>query len=595
MRLQINRSTNAECFYVVRSTRKDGKNSNEVVESLGNLEAVKARAGDMDPYKWAEQYARDLTQQEKEQRRTMLIPFSQSSIIPKDCAIRFNGGYLFLEYLYNALKMPEICKAITRKHKFEYNLNSILSRLVFCRIIQPLSKLGTFEFSQSLLEPPNFQLEDIYRALDVIAESSDYIQAKLYKHSTDVVTRDTSVLYYDCTNYFFEIEQENGLRRFGRSKENRPLPLVEMGLFMDGSGIPLGFCIHSGNTNEQITMRPLEKKIVSDYNLSHFIVCTDAGLSSATNKYYNSREKRDFITAVSMKVLPEDRQEKMMKTDGWLLMNDDRKTKYNLADIAASPELIAKYYDSIFYKEEWFLDTVEVDNEVVNKKVPRDLPQRLIVTFSFKYRDYLREIRNQRIERAKKLIARGKEAIKRKGSNDVRQYIKEISFTKEGEIAENVSFGIDEQAIQETAKYDGYYAVYTSLDKEQYPASRIAAINKNRWEIEESFKIMKSEFKARPVYLRLDQRIHAHFLICYIALLLLRILEQKLGKKYTYAQIIDCLSEMDFCKLKDSGYIPAYTRTNLTDDLHSIFGFRTDFEITSTASMKKIFAKIKKA
>ena len=594
MRLQITKSRNAICFYAVKSVRKDGKNTNEVVEKLGNLETVRERAGSQDPYEWAKEYVKSLTDKEKDQSRTMLIPFSQSTLIPKDCKIRFNGGYLFLESLYNSLKLPEICKAITRKHKFGYDLNSILSRLVFCRIIHPSSKLGTYEFSQTLLEEPNFSLEDIYHSLDILAKSSDYIQSKLYSHSLSVCDRNTEVLYYDCTNYFFELEQESGLRQFGHGKEGRPLPIVEMGLFMDGNGIPLSFCIHSGNTSEQTTLRPLEKRILDDFKLSKFIVCTDAGLSSANNKYFNSREKRNFITATSAQRLPDERRERLLKADGWLLVNGDGKTKYNIDKISDSEEQSKLYENAVFYKEEWFLDTVEIYDELLDKKVKRDLEQRLIVTYSIKYRNYMREIRSHRIERARKLIDRGKDAVLRKGQNDVRQYIKAVSFTDDGVVADHQVYGIDEQAVAEAAKYDGFYAVYTSLDDKEYPISRIVTINRGRWEIEECFRILKTEFRARPVYLQLDQRIHAHFLTCYIALVILRILEQKTKKKYTYCQLIDCLSNMDFCKVKDSGYIPAYTRTSITDDLHDIFGFRTDYEILSNAALKKIIGKVKK-
>ena len=262
MRLQITKSANAECFYVVKSVRKNGKNTSEVVEKLGNLDQVKLKAGDQDPYEWARAYAEKLTQEEKEQTRTVLIPLNQGVQIPKGEVLRFNGGYLFLQKICSELKLKEICKAIERRHKFKFNLYAILSRLVYCRVTNPTSKLGTYEYSQHLLESPNFDLHQIYRALSVIAEESDYIQEKLYLNSKAIVERNTDILYYDCTNYFFEIEQEEGLKRYGAGKENRPLPIVEMGLLMDGNGIPLAFCIHEGSRNEQTTLKPLEEKIL---------------------------------------------------------------------------------------------------------------------------------------------------------------------------------------------------------------------------------------------------------------------------------------------------------------------------------------------
>ena len=594
MRLHISKSANAECFYIVESIRKNGKNTSRVVERLGNLNEVRIKAGDQDPYEWAKEYAKRLTQEEKDHSRQIIHRFSQSALIPKDEEQRFNGGYLFLQKIYSELKLKDICKAIGRRREYEYDLNSILSRLVFCRIINPLSKMATYEYSQKLLEQPNFELHQIYRALDVIAEESDYIQERLYKNSKAVSDRNTDVLYYDCTNYFFEIEQEKGSRKFGACKENRPLPIVEMGLLLDGSGIPLAFCIHDGNVNEQTTLKPLEEKILEDFGLSGFIICTDAGLSSGSNKFFNSRKDRNFITATSVKRLPEERRERLIKGSGWRLIDTKDRRVYDLDEIDADEEARQAFYDCTFYKEEWFIDKVDVYDEVLGKTVKRDLSQRLILTFSFKYKNYLQTVRNRRIERAKKLIAQGSNAIKRKGKNDVREFIQEVSYTETGEVADRQAYGLNEAAISEDARFDGFYAVYTSLDADKYPVSRINEISHGRWEIEECFRIMKSEFQARPVYLQKDNRIKAHFMTCFIALLILRILEKRLEYKHTYPEIIDCLAEMDFTKLKDSGFIPSYTRTDLTDALHEAFGFRTDFEILSPMAMKKIFALTKK-
>lgn len=594
MRLQITRSANAECFFIVKSIRKNGRNTNQVVERLGNLAQVRERAGNQDPYEWAKEYAAQLTLEEQNQSRQVIHRFSQSELIPKDEELCFNGGYLFLQKIYSELKVKDICKAIGRRRDYEYDLNSILSRLVYCRIINPLSKAGTYEFSQKLLEAPKFDLHQIYRALDVIAEESDYIQERLYLNSKTVVERNTDVLYYDCTNYFFEIEQEKGSRKYGACKESRPLPIVEMGLLMDGNGIPLAFCIHDGNVNEQTTLRPLEEKILADFDLSKFVICTDAGLSSGNNKFFNSRKDRNFITATSVKKLPSERRERLLHPSGWKIVDAKDRKEYNLDEINAEENTRTAFYDRTFYKEEWFIDSVDVYDDVLQKTVKRDLSQRLIITFSFKYKDYLKAIRDGRIERAKKLIAQGENAVKRKGKNDVREYIREVNFTEAGEVAENKAFSLNEDAILEASRYDGFYAVYTSLDAKKYPVSKINEINHGRWEIEECFRIMKSEFQARPVYLQKDSRIKAHFMTCFIALLILRILEDKLGYKYTYQEIIDCLSGMKFTKLKETGYIPSYKRTNLTDDIHDVFSFRTDYEILSPAYLKKIFALSKK-
>lgn len=595
MRVHITESANAKCFYIIKSVRVNGKNTSKIVEKLGNIEQVKLKAGDQDPYEWAKAYAEQLTREEKEQTRTVLIPLNQAAQIPKDVIQRYNGGYLFLQRIYNELKLKDICKAIGRRHNYEFDLNAILSRLVYCRIVHPCSKLSTYEYSQHLLEPPKFELHQIYRALSVIAEESDYIQEKLYLNSKSVVDRNTDILYYDCTNYFFEVEQEEGLKRYGAGKENRPLPIVEMGLLMDGNGIPLAFCIHEGNKNEQTTLKPLEEKILTDFGLSKFIVCTDAGLSSANNKFFNSRKDRDYITATSVKKLPQERRDRLMQPTGWKLVGGNVKKTYDLAEIESDENAKALYYDQTFYKEEWFIDEVEIYDEVLQKSVKRNLSQRLILTFSFKYKAYLQTIRDHRIERAKKLIKQGDKAVNRRGRNDVREYIQEVVYTETGEVAENKAFTLNESAIAESASFDGYYAVYTSLDAEKYPVTKVSDLNHGRWEIEECFRIMKSEFLARPVFLKRDDRIKAHFMTCFIALLILRILENKIDHKFTYPQIVDCLSDMDFTMIKEAGYIPAYTRTDLTDILHDVFGFHTDYEIITPEAMKKIFSATKKA
>lgn len=595
MRLQITKSANSENFYVIRSVRRDGKNTSEVVEKLGNVEEVRKKAGEQDPYEWAKEYTEKLTMLEKENTTPVLISLLPSKRIEKDNVQKFNGGYLFLQKIYSELKIKDICKAIGRRRNYEYNLNNILSRLVYCRIINPLSKIATFEYSQKLLEPPKFELHQVYRALDVIAEESEYIQEKLYLNSKKIIERNTDVLYYDCTNYFFEIEQEKGIRKYGACKENRPLPIVEMGLMMDGNGIPIAFCIHDGNTNEQTTLKPLEERILKDFDLSKFIVCTDAGLSFGNNKFFNSRKERNFITTTSVKKIPIEQRKHLLNSFGWKLVGQKNEVKYDLDEIEANEKTRLDFYDKTFYKEEWFIDRVDVYDHVLKKTVKRDLSQRLIITFSFKYRDYLRTIRDKRIDRAKKLIDQGDIAIKRKSKNDVRQFIQELSYTDSGEIADRRAYSLNEDFISNLSQYDGFYAVYTSLDSKKYPVSKINQINHGRWEIEECFRIMNSEFQSRPVYLQKDIRIKAHFMICFISLLILRILENKLDHKFTYTQIIDCLSDMDFTKLKNSGYIPSYTRTDLTDSIHSTFGFRTDFEFISDSLMKNIFSLSKKS
>ncbi len=573
MRLQIVKSKNAQSLYVVKSIYHNKKRTNKVIEKLGTYDHLKNVLNE-DPIAWAKKYVEELNKKEKEGTRDILVKYSPTTIIEKNLQTSFNVGYLFLEKIYYDLGLNNICNEISDKYRFNYDLDNILSRLIYSRIIYPSSKLATFELSKKYIEQPNFELHDIYRALEVIAKETDFIQSELYKNSLKVSKRNTNILYYDCTNYFFEIEQESGLRQYGPSKEHRPNPITQMGLFMDGDGIPLAFNITAGNTNEQITLTPLEEKILEDFKLSKFIVCTDAGLASNTNRKFNDKDDRAFITTQSIKKLKKHLMDWALDSNGWYLSGD--KKEYNINEIEKDETSVELFKDRTFFKERWIKEN--------------GLEQKLIVTYSLKYRNYQRQIRNSQIERAKVAIANKSFKLDKCNQNDFKRFIKKTTITKDGEVAEKKVLSLNTDTIQKEERFDGFYGVCTNLEDE---AEEIIKVNQRRWEIEESFRIMKSEFKARPVYLSRDDRITAHFTTCFLSLVILRFLEKKLDEKYTSSQIIDCLREMNFTENIGNGYIPTYTRTNLTDDLHEKFDFRTDYQITTKANIKKIFKKIR--
>ena len=575
MRLQIVKSKNAQSLYVVKSIYHNKKRTNKVIEKLGTYENLKKVLNE-DPIVWAKKYVDELNLKEKEKEgtRDVLVKYSPTKIIEKNMQNSFNVGYLFLEKIYYELGLNNICNEISNKYKFAYDLNNILSRLIYSRIIYPSSKLATFELSQKYIEQPNFELHDIYRSLEVISRETDSIQSELYKNSLKVSKRNTNILYYDCTNYFFEIEQESGLRQYGPSKEHRPNPITQMGLFMDGDGIPLAFNITAGNTNEQVTLKPLEEKILEDFKLSKFIVCTDAGLASNTNRKFNDKDERAFITTQSIKKLKKHLMDWALAPNEWHLSGDNKK--YNINEIEKDETTIDIYKDRIFFKERWIKEN--------------GLEQKLIVTYSLKYKNYQRQIRNSQIERAKVAIANKSFKLDKCNQNDFKRFIKKTNVTKDGEIAEKKVLTLNTDTIQKEEKFDGFYGVCTNLEDN---AEEIIKVNQRRWEIEESFRIMKSEFKARPVYLSRDDRIIAHFTTCFLSLVLLRFLEKRLNEKYTTFQIIDTLKNMNFTESIGNGYIPTYTRTELTDKLHEEFNFRTDYQITTKSNMKKIFKQIK--
>ena len=571
MRLNIRKLNNYSYYSIIKDyTNINGKRTTKIFEKLGNQEQVEQRFGKIDTINKIKEYINELNNEDKEE--LLKREYNPNKRIASRIKRKFNVGYLFLDKLYNQLKINDICDSIQDKHQFHFNLNEILSYLVYARIIYPSSKLETFKQCQNFINQPNFKLHDEYRALSYIAQNMDFIQESLFNNSKNVIDRNSNVIYYDCTNYFFEIDNEDDLRKYGVSKEHKPNPIVGMGLFMDGDGLPLSCNIYPGNMNEQKTLIPEETKIVDNFKLdgTKITLCTDAGLSSDEIKKFNIKDNRGFVITQSLKKLKEEDKLKVFNKSGWRIP-DDLRNVYNLENIENNEELREKYYDTLFYK--------------IIQTETKSVKQDLIVTFCFKYLDYNRNIRNSQIERAKKSIETNNVTRKGKNQNDYRRFIDSINSTNDGEIAENTSYTINQEVINEEEKYDGYYALTTNLVGD---ISEIFKIVKNRWEIEESFRIMKSDFLARPVNLSREDRIKAHFMTCFIALFIYRLLEKKLNSKYTSSQILTTLKNMEMIEQKGLGFEPIYERNDITDNLHELFKFNTDLEILSYKKMKKI-------
>lgn len=575
MYIAVTGSKNNKDVYIYQSFRKEnGKSSSRIYKKLGKYNVLLEQFnGDADKLmEWAKKQAANETALYNQHTGKIAVEFSKAATIPMNERRSFNVGYLFLQNLCTQLRLDKICRTIKEHHKFKYDLNAILTDLVYARILSPSSKLASYEYCQSLLEPPKYSLQNVYRSLSVIAEESDFIQSELYKNSNFLHPRNKRILYYDCTNYYFEIEEESDSKRYGKSKENRPNPIVTMGLFMDADGIPLAFDIFPGNQNEQTTLKPLESKIIQDFNCSEFIYCSDSGLGSASNRRFNSFGNRTYIITHSLK--------KMKKEDREIALNPTQFRKVGsqkFIDLRTLDETNEEVFNTIYYKE------VPI--------VTGSLDETLIVTYSPKYKAYQRKIRTRQIERAEKIIDAPERKRKGKNQNDPMRFVKRTSVTHDGEIAEKQVYSIDEEQIQKEEMYDGFYAVITNLEED---ISEIIKINKQRWEIEENFRIMKTEFEARPVYVRRDDRIKAHFMTCYISLLLYRLIEKELGNAYTTDQILKTLRSMQVTLLNTaSGYIPSYTRTELTDALHKVFGFRTDYEFITKSSMRTIIKETK--
>ncbi len=578
MYVAINGTDNNKSVYVMQSYRKEnGRTSSRVYRKLGRLdELLEQFSGNHEQMMlWAKQEAEKDTLAYNSKTEAMTISLSQTAYIPKDEERSFNAGYLFLQQLCTELRLDSICRKISNRHKFTYDFHAILTDLIYARILSPSSKLSSYAYCHSLLEPPKYTLQNLYRALSVMAEESGFIQEELYRNSNFVHPRNTKVLYYDCTNYYFEIEEDDDLRKYGKSKEHRPNPIVTMGLFMDTDGIPLAFDIFPGNQNEQTTLKPLESTIIHDFGCSEFIFCADAGLGSKSSRFLNSFGNRSYIITQSLKKMKQEDRNIALNPTQYKVPGSNR-----MIDLQTLDETDETVFNTIYYKE------VPV--------VTGNMDETIIVTYSPKYKAYQQKIRAGQIERAEQMITGVEKRRKSKNQNDPARFIQKTSVTEDGEPANKCIYSLNQNRIDEEAMYDGFYAVITNLEDN---IEEILKINHRRWEIEENFRIMKSEFEARPVYARREDRIKAHFLTCYISLLIYRLLEKKLKNSYTCEQILTTIRSMQLTLLPQNiGYIPSYKRTDITDDLHKTFGFHTDYEFISKSGMRSIIkeTKIKK-
>lgn len=575
MRLKITKTNSNTNYYIIKDFKINGKRTTKIIEKLGTENDIKLKFKTDDVKSFLNDYISKLNKEENKTKSTLIKFYDENKILDLDLENSFNIGYLFLQDIYYSLEINKICETIKSKYQFHYDLNNILSNLVYSRIIYPSSKLKTLDLSKKFIEQPNFTYNDLLRSLEIISKENDFIQAKLYQNSLKYSKRNDKILFYDCTNYYFEIEEDDEVRKYGKSKENRPNPIIGMGLFIDGDGIPLAFDIFPGNQNEQPTLKPLEKKIINDFDNSKFVVCTDAGLASTANRKFNNISGRKFITTQSIKKLKQFLKDYALDlTRDWQLPGINKT--FNISALRNDEELIKKYYDKVFYKERWIKED--------------GIEQRLIITFSPKYQEYQKHIREKQIQRAQNIIDKNPKKIKVNNNNDPKRFIANIPTTNDGEAALNNNYYLNHDKINEESILDGLYAVCTNLEDD---VMDIIAINKRRWEIEESFRIMKTEFKARPVYLSREDRIKAHFTTCFLALVIYRYLEKALKEKYTVSQIVDTLRNMT-CTKKDNDLIPTYKRTNLTDSLHETFDFRTDYEILTEKNIKKIIKQTKK-
>lgn len=589
-RLKVSKSKYSESFTIIEDyyNHDTKKSTTFIVERLGNLKSL------MEKYNTDSRdvvmqnlkaYVNELRKKDKEDSSVINISIGANDLIDLNSKNVFNIGYLYIRNILCSLGIADICRQISEKYRFKYDLTDILVDLVCTRVIYPSSKRSSYESAKKFLKEPTYSLADVYRSLKPLCNERYLIEKKLYENSSKMFKKNTSVLYYDCTNFYFEIEEEDDFRKYGKSKENRPNPIVQYGLFMDADGLPLADYVFQGNKNEQFSLRELEAKIEDEFKVAKFVVCADAGLNGWENKVYNDMKKNGaFIVTQPIKKLKKPLKEWAVSHDGWKLQG--YPDTYNLDDLADKETIEIegkkrKISDLVFYKQRWEKTT----KKTASSKTKYILEEQIIVTYSRKFAVYQKHIRDKKLERARKLLKNpGK--LTKTNQRDPRYYITETAITKDGEVAKEKVYEINESKIAEEEKYDGFYAVTTDLEDDDL--SLIINANKQRWEIEESFEIMKSELRTRPMYVQQEDSISGHLLTCFIALLVYRLLEKKfLNEKYTCTEIFSTLRDLNISHLNGTYYVPAFNRTPLVDDLVEIFGFQPSRKIIQQKNLKK--------
>ena len=604
MRLTFSRPQRPHTIYIQESFRdKDGKSTSHKVETLGTEEDIERKYGCPDGLQWARDYVARLNEEKRLGKEKVRIDLSPSERIKTGEQVEYNCGDLLLLPIYRGLGLPEHCADIAAGTKVKYDLNEILETLVMLRLLCPCSKLASYGLGKKRIRRLSCSLEDVYRALTLLSSHIDDIQAKVWENSRRLVRRDTRVIFYDCTNYYFEIEDDDpvgidprhprrpeGIRRRGKSKEHRPNPIVQMGLLMDSDGIPLSFIIFSGNESEQPSLKRIEETVADKFGLSEFIISTDAGLSGEDGRRYNMTEGREYIAVQSLPKLPESDCRMALDPRGWHIAfrdpdlgpidpSDPGRDTFCLDEIDLDAERHTRFYKEI------------VADKRIDGKKSTSRPERVIVTYSHDFALYLRHRREERMKAAEKIV-RKKQKKSRQSQNDPRRYVQTVYVTGDGMPAEHVLMGISEEAIQQDARFDGFYAYGTSLEDDAVDVLRARSFHH---EIEHLFRTTKTFLDSRPVHLQRSDRIRSHFLICFLAMVILKILQKMAGMpEVSVDRLIATLRAFRLGHIRGAGYIPLFERDELTDRLQEINGICVDTQIIKQKTLNTMYRKVLK-
>lgn len=613
MKLYYDKRLKDPTYYIQQGFRNGKKTTTKNIKRLGKHSELLLITDN--PLEYAKNEVKKMNEEYRSGRSEFIVTMDFNERIPSTdspCSnsTSLNIGYLYLKDVYAKLNLSDFFKSVSSDRKITYDCNKICQFLTYARILDPASKYGTYDKLDTYYEKPQIEYQHMIRFLDILDRNSDQYLKHLFDNSENIVKRDTSVMYYDCTNYFFETEKPDeeivdevtgeiilGLRQFGISKENKTSPIVEMGLIMDSRGIPISMCIHPGNTNEQLTAVPLEKEVIKMTGNKKFIYCADAGLGSYNIRKFNDMGGRAYIVTQSVKKLGQEIKDIVFNDSNYrLLSNDDAITLKEMRTFNKKGANNLSLYNDFAYKvipANTAMDTGLYEEKVYKNgrtkkvKAKGTLHQYIIVTFSRKMMEYQRTIRERQLERAKKLLRlKDPEKIK-KGPNDIRRFLKNTS-------SDTANYVLDMDKIHEEEKYDGFYAVATNLDDS---AKDILAVAQNRYKIEDCFRIMKTNFNARPVFLRKPERIRAHFLICYTALLIYRLMECKLDDNLTHvttSNLIKTLRNMNVVNMDDMYYKSIYSGSQALDALERCFELQLNRKYYRPSDLNKIVKKFSK-
>lgn len=613
MKLYYDKRLKDPTYYIQQGFRNGKKTTTKNIKRLGKHSELLLITDD--PLEYAKNEVKKMNEEYRSGRSEFVVTMDFNERIPSTDSLYSNStslniGYLYLKDIYAKLNLSDFFKSVSSDRKITYDCNKICQFLTYARILDPASKYGTYDKLDTYYEKPQVEYQHMIRFLDILDRNSDKYLKHLFDNSENIVKRDTSVMYYDCTNYFFETEKPDeeivdevtgeiilGLRQFGISKENKTSPIVEMGLIMDSRGIPISMCIHPGNTNEQLTAVPLEKEVIKMTGNKKFIYCADAGLGSYNIRKFNDMGGRAYIVTQSVKKLGQEIKDIVFNDSNYrLLSNDDAITLKEMRTFNKKDANNLSLYNDFAYKvipANTAMDTGLYEEKVYKNgrtkkvKAKGTLHQYIIVTFSRKMMEYQRTIRERQLERAKKLLRlKDPEKIK-KGPNDIRRFLKNTS-------SDTANYVLDMDKIHEEEKYDGFYAVATNLDDS---AKDILAVAQNRYKIEDCFRIMKTNFDARPVFLRKPERIRAHFLICYTALLIYRLMECKLDDNLTHvttSNLIKTLRNMNVVNMDDMYYKSIYSGSQALDALERCFELQLNRKYYRPSDLNKIVKKFSK-